>query len=317
MKRLLITGVSGLLGINLALVSSNPERTAGVYEVVGLVQSHPLTNTPFEVRKVDLRCTDTVKQLLDEYRPDVLINCAAITDIDAVESRPDRALYLNTELPGILAMECARREIRFMQISTDAVFDGERGMYTEEDTPNPRNSYSKSKLEGEKAVMAVNPQAIIARVNFFGWSLTAQRGLAEWFVTNLKANQPINGFTDILFCPLLVNQLSELLLQIFEKHLAGLYHIVSRDWMSKYEFGMALADQFGLDGNLIHPISSKEAGLLARRSPKMTLDTTKLTRDLGSPPPDIKSGVQQFFNLFQYGYPQKLHSFLAGQISVN
>jgi dTDP-4-dehydrorhamnose reductase len=316
MKRLLITGVSGLLGINLALISSDPGRAAGVYDVIGLVHSHPLIRTPFEVRKVDLSRLEAVKQVLDECQPELLINCAAITDIDAVESKPGIERGLNAELPGLLAIECVQRGIRFLHISTDAVFDGEKGWYTEEDVPNPTNFYSQSKLAGEKAVMAVNPQAVIARVNFFGWSMTGKRSLAEWYLTNLAANQPVMGFTDILFCPLLVTSLAEILLQILEKHLVGLYHIVSRDWISKYDFGITLAHQFGLDDRLIQPVSYKEAGLFALRSPNLILNTTKLTRDLGFPPPDIRSGVRQFFNLLEQGYPLKLHSFMDDQGSM-
>ena len=317
MKRLLITGVSGLLGINLALISSDPGRAAGVYEVIGLVHSHPLNRTPFEVRRVDLNRIEAVTQVLDECQPELLINCAAITDIDAIESKPGREIGLNAELPGLLAKECVRRGIQFLHISTDAVFDGVKGWYTEEDVANPPNIYSQSKLAGEKAVMAVNPQAVIARVNFFGWSLTGKRSLAEWYLTNLTANQLVKGFTDIVFCPLLVTSLAEILLQILEKHLVGLYHVVSRDWISKYDFGIALAHQFSLDDRLIQPVSYKEAGLLALRSPNLILNTTKLTWDLGTPPPDIRSGVQQFYNLFQQGYPLKLHSYMDAQGSMN
>jgi dTDP-4-dehydrorhamnose reductase len=263
------------------------------------------------VRAVDLNCFDQVANVLDETRPETVINCAAVTNLDAIESNPAPAWRLNAELPGWLAKECARREMRFVHLSTDAVFDGLGGGYTEEDPPSPPNAYARSKLAGETGVLEANPQAIVARVNFYGWSLSGQRSLAEWFLTNLAAGRQIKGFTDIFFCPLLANHLAGLLLEMVEKRLAGLYHVVSRDNLSKYAFGQALARQFRLDESLISPASSLEAGFTARRSPHMTLRTDKLAAALGIVLPDVTSGITRFYDLYTEGYPQRLRSLIA------
>jgi dTDP-4-dehydrorhamnose reductase len=310
MTRLLITGASGLLGLNLAVAASGRDSSPEAsYQVTGLVHSHGLVGVPFLVRPVDLNYFEQVTRVLDEMQPEAIINCAALVNLDATESNPEPAWRLNAELPGWLAKECALREIRFMHISTDAVFDGARGGYTEADLPNPLNAYARSKLAGEVAVFQGNPQAIVARVNFYGWSISGQRSLAEWFLTNLTAGHPIKGFTDIFFCPLLVNQLASLLLEMIEKPLAGLYHVVSRDSLSKYAFGVALARRFHLDESLISPASSQEAGFIARRSPNMTLRSDKLAAALGITLPDVASGIAQFYDLYTEGYPQRLRSF--------
>jgi dTDP-4-dehydrorhamnose reductase len=317
MTRLLITGVSGLLGINLALVASDASRGNGPYEVTGLVHSHSIGGVPFDVQSVDLTNQLQTLQVLDKVQPHILINCAAVTDVDKIEANPDLATILNTDLPGLLAKECVHRGIQFLHLSTDAVYDGKQGWYTENDTPHPVNNYARSKLAGENAVLAEYPQAIIARVNFFGWSLSGQRSLGEWLYNNLKAKKPINGFVDVIFCPLIANQLSELLINMLEKQLSGIYHVASRDAMSKYDFGVSLAHQFSLDESLIQPVSYKQVGLLAQRSPNLTLNTSKLTRDLGYPPPDIYTGVRQFHELYQQGYPQRLQSFVKVRTAVN
>ena len=316
MTRLLITGVSGLLGINLALVASDPKKENGPFEVTGLVHSHPIHGIPFDVQSVDLSNQHQTLQVLDKRKPDILINCAAMTDIDKIEANPSLAAVLNTDLPSLLARECARRSIQFLHVSTDAVFDGKQGRYTEDDAPNPVNQYARSKLAGEKAVLAEDPRAIIARVNFFGWSLNGQRSLAEWVLNNLRAKKPINGFMDVIFCPLVANQLSELLLTMLEKQLSGIYHVASDDAISKYDFGVKLAQQFSLDDTLIQPVSYKQAGLLAQRSPDLTLNTSKLTRVLGFPPPNISTGIRQFYELFEQGYPQRLQSYLQVRTTV-
>ena len=95
-----------------------------------------------------------------------------------------------------------------MHVSTDAVFDGQAAATTEQDTPNPLSIYARTKLDGERGVAEANPDAIIARVNLYGWSLSGRRSLAEFFFNNLSAGKRVKGFTDVYFCPLLANDLA-------------------------------------------------------------------------------------------------------------
>ena len=193
-----------------------------------------------------------------------------------------------------------------MHVSTDAVFDGECGDYTEDDEPNPLSIYALTKLQGEGYVAEFYPKAVIARANMFGWSPSGERSLAEFFYNSLSAGKPVKGFTDVYFCPLLVNDLSQILLAMLEKQLSGLYHTVSSNCISKYDFGVAVARCFGLDESLITPISVNDAGLSAARSPKLTLKSDKLARDLGETIPTIEAGMEKFYSLHEAGYPQKL-----------
>jgi len=205
-----------------------------------------------------------------------------------------------------LALESARRGVRMIHISTDAVFDGVDGGYSEEDTPRPLSTYARTKLAGERAVVEANPAAMIARVNFYGWSLSGKRSLAEWFFNNLSAHQPVKGFTDVFFSPLLVNDLAEILLKMIAKGLSGIYHVVNPESLSKYAFGIALARQFGFDENLISPHSVEESGLSAPRSHHLDLNTAKLTRDLNVTFPSQAEGLRRFYELYQQGYPSRL-----------
>lgn len=195
-----------------------------------------------------------------------------------------------------------------VHISTDSVFDGQLGDYYEDDPPNPINVYARTKLEGEIAVASVNPQAIIVRVNLFGWSLTGKRSLAEFFYNNLRAGKQVMGFTDVYFCPLLANELGKILLRMLEMELSGIYHVVSRECITKYEFGIRLAQKFNLRQDLIEPISIAESGLAAARSPKLTLRTDKLTQTMGEPPPGIDSNLEVFHQQYLEGYPKRIRS---------
>lgn len=298
--RILVTGASGLLGLNLSLA------TQPAHQVIGVDRSK-LSGVPFELLNLDLLEQGTLDRMFSASDPDALIHCAALADVEACQADPAGSQRLNAVLPGELAAGCAKRGIPMIQISTDAVLDGiKTGFYTEEDKPNPLGVYAQTKLEGEQAVLAVNPGAILARVNFFGWSLTGQRSLAEFFVNRLREGRTVNGFTDVYFCPMFVNDLAEILLQMLEKGLAGLYNVVGSEALSKFEFGLAIAHQFGYDPGLIQPASVDRSNLVAPRSHNLRLSVHKLSTALGRPVPGLSTGLVKFYTQYQQGYPQKL-----------
>ncbi len=301
--KILITGASGLLGFNLSL------QMHSAHEIIGVDRSS-LANTPFPIIKTDLLDTDAIPRILDESQPDALIHCAANANVDACELDPSNAATLNAVLPGQLASACLDRNIRFLHISTDAVFDGmKEGIYTEDDAPNPLGVYAQTKLDGEYAALDANPNAAIARVNFFGWSLSGKRSLAEFFVNNLGAGKNVNGFDDVYFCPLFVGDLADTLIGVLEKSLSGLYHAVGSRALTKYQFGQEIARQFGFDAGLIHPISVSDSGLTAKRSTNLRLSVHKLSTALGHKIPDFSTGLVQFYTQHQQGYPQKMWSY--------
>ncbi len=304
--RLLITGASGLLGLNVALEASRDHEVTGV-------QRQNLVGTPFHTIQADLLEPRTLERVLEQSRPDSVIHCAALADVDLCEREPDLAQAINADLPARMAEGCLRRRIRLVHISTDAVFDGSKtGHYTEIDPANPSGIYARTKFDGEQAVMQINPLAIVARVNFYGWSLGGKRSLAEFFVENLLQGNMVSGFTDVTFCPMLANHLGVLLLIMLKVDLHGLFHVVGPEAMTKYQFGVEIARQFGLDERRIQPLSVDRSGLVARRAHNLWLSTQKLSSALGIALPDFSTGLAQFHEQFRQGYPQRIHSFVPG-----
>jgi dTDP-4-dehydrorhamnose reductase len=300
--RILVTGASGLLGINLC------HEAAPHHAVTGVVNRNLIRTTRFPVVSCDLLEEGALERLLEQTQPEAIIHSAALALVDECEHHPDLAWELNARLPGRLAALTAGSGIHLLHISTDAVFGGQRGSYTEEDETRPLGVYARTKRAGETAVLEADPQAAVARVNLFGWSLTGKRSLSEFFFYNLKAGKPVQGFTDVFFCPLLVNDLALVLVQMLAAKLSGLYHAVGSQCTSKYEFGRELAQRFRLDESIIRPASLDDGGLTAPRSPRLTLENTKLTRALHSPILGFSTGLDRLYQLYQQGYPQQLFS---------
>ncbi len=305
MTRYLVTGASGLLGINLCL------NIASDNEVIGVFYQQKLSNPPFKVVQADFSDPRTPLTWIEDLKPDVIIHCAAMANLDACESDPLKAKQVNAELPEALAYLSHKNGIQMIHISTDAVFDGTKGDYHEDDQTNPLSIYAQTKLAGEHAVLAANADAAIARVNFYGCSVSGMRSLSEFFFNNLQAGKQVNGFTDVFFCPLLVNDLVDALLKMVNLRLNGVYHVVSRECLSKYEFGQRIANLFNFKVNLINPISVSNSGLLAARSPDLTMSTEKLAKALGYPLPDQQTGFERLKKIYIEGYPQRVRS-LAG-----
>jgi len=301
--RILVTGASGLLGLNLSL------RMTGTHTIVGVDRSK-LAGTPFELVQADLLEAGACSRLISETHPDAVIHTAALANLDKCEADPETAHSLNAEVPGLLAEACAKHDIQLIHISTDSVFDGTKeGIYSENDLPNPPGVYSATKLQGEENVFSAYPKAMVARVNFFGWSLSGRRSLSEFFYNNLSVGKQANGFTDVWFCPIFVGDLAETLIQMLEKGLSGLYHTVGSEAITKYEFGVRIARQFGFDPGLVIPISVEESGLKATRSHNLRLSVHKLSTDLELPIPGVSTGIEKFYTQLQQGYPQKMRSY--------
>lgn len=308
--RILITGASGLLGANVAL-----EAMSAGHTVFGIGNRSPLNTQDFVVLTANLLDPGELDRVLEQSQPDWVVHCAALANLEDCEKDPVLARRINSELPGILAERCRVGGARLLHVSTDAVFDGQKSHteppYTETDEPNPRNVYAQSKLEGEHTVAGANPDALIARVNLFGFSPSGRRSLAEFFLYHLMASKPVKGFTDVFFCPMLVNDIAHIFFKMLAtdssgRELSGLYHVFSAEALSKYDFGVRIAERFGLDAGLIAPVSVEAGGLLAARSPNLRMSVNKLSTDLGEDLPAFSPMLERFYTLYQEGYPQRL-----------
>lgn len=299
--RVLITGASGLLGSNLVLAAHD----AG-HQVFATSLTRPIQLPDVSWHAADLTSPEESAARMSAVEPDWVIHCAAATDVDQCEADQAWAFALNRDMARNVAEAAREAGAVHVHISTDAVFDGGPGLHAETDEARPINVYGLSKLEGEQAVVDANPKATIVRTNIYGWSPPGRSSLAEWFLEYLRQGKRRPGFTDIQINPLLVNQLADLLLHVLEAGLSGLYHIASRDSITKYKLGVRIAQLFELDADLVQPTESEQAGLRAARPKDLSLQVGKIERDLGVRMPEVKDGVATLRRLEQDGYRERL-----------
>ena len=304
MERILITGVGGLLGSNLAYTLRDR------FEVVGSYHSNPVNITGCTHVTMDLRQADQVESMVQKIKPQIVIHCAAETRVDYCEDRPEEAFRTNVEGTESLAKAAAQAGSKFLYISTDSVFDGKTGGYQEDAVPGPINSYARSKLQGEQVAQAEISDHLIIRTNIYGWNARPKVSLAEWVLERLESRCEVPAFADIFFSPILVNDLAEYLVQMIAMDLTGIYHVAAIDRCSKLDFAMMVCQIFDKDPDLIVASSSEDAGLKAPRPKNTFLDVTKISQALGKPMPSVAEGLRRFRSLKESGYVQGLRSIL-------
>ena len=304
---MLVTGASGLLGASLISLAREQGR-----EVVGLYHRHPVRFEGVKLLAADLADQTETSRIFQELRPSSVVHCAAETRVDWCEEHPDEAHRVNVMVPTAIAAICSRSEARLLYISTDSVFDGGRGNYSETDTPGPVNAYAKTKLHGEREVLRQNPTALIARVNFYGWNAQEKHSLAEWLLQQFTLGKLVPGFSDVFFCPVLANDLAEVILALLDANLAGLYHAVGSEPVSKFEFARRVALAFSFDPGQVVATPLADARLKALRPRDTTLNTGKICAALGRPMPDVDAGLRRFAELRENGYADRIKSHRTG-----
>jgi len=293
-----------MLGSNLALIAH--EELA--LEVVGVDLVAGLAQPGVETLILDLSDEPLVQEILGSKRPSLIIHCAAMTDVDRCQAEPASADELNVGVTSILA-RCARElDIQMVYISTDAVFEGIEGGYSEDDTPAPVNIYAESKLAGELAVMAESAGNLVIRTNIYGWNLVNKSSLAEWILGKLEAGEHVPGFTDVFFTPILANDLSDALFELVEQHACGVLHVAGSQACSKFDFATMLAEVFGLETSLVEPVSIHDSQLKAPRPVNTTLNIDKASQWLERTLPDVRTGLARFRELRDSGFLGRLRA---------
>jgi dTDP-4-dehydrorhamnose reductase len=232
---------------------------------------------------------DEMKAFLEKQNCRTIINCIALADIEKCELDPELADWINCELPGHLSSISKSLDSKFVHISTDAVFDGSTSYRRETDFPAPLSVYGKTKWNGEQSVMGNNHEAIVARVNFFGQSEN-KNSIFNFFYESLKSGKSVSGFADLYFTPLYAIHLVNAITELLNLNASGLFHVVGTERISKYDFGVLVAETFGF--STIHlkadSVMGKEGSII--RSSDLSLSNDKI-KSLGINLPSVRDGL--------------------------
>jgi len=243
-KRVLITGVSGLLGNNLARYFKDK------YEIVGLYCAHPVSIAGIQTKKCDLTDSDSIGRIIGQLEPSIIIHCASLTNVDQCESDPATANEINVLATRRMAKCVSDDDVRLVYISTDSVYDGVEGDFSEDVSANPLNEYGRSKYEGELEVLK-RKESVVLRTNIFGWNIQEKKSLGEWILHELRSGRMIRGFTDACFSSIYTFELARIIDVAIQNQLTGIYNCGSIDSCSKYEFAQRIVERFDLSKGLI------------------------------------------------------------------
>ncbi|MFT5519464.1 MAG: dTDP-4-dehydrorhamnose reductase [Enterobacterales bacterium] len=264
-KKVLITGGSGLLGINWALAIKDN------YDVVLGLHSKEVILEGVETIKIDIENIEVFRKEIDKMSPDIIVHTAGMTNVEQCENDFDMAEYINCTLSKNIATICNEKNIKLIHISTDHLYDGREKNLTENDFTCPVNVYGKTKLEGERVVFEECPDSLIVRTNFFGWGGPYKQSFSDWIVSNLRAGNKIKLFDDVFYTPILIDKLACVSMKFIAGNVKGIVNIVGDERISKYDFCSKLAKEFELPEDLIERAKIASSKCLTLRPLDMSL----------------------------------------------
>jgi dTDP-4-dehydrorhamnose reductase len=284
MKRILITGTNGLLGQSLLkiLCSENIVLASSQEQLAVLPPSN------WEYQQLNITNYDHCKEIFRNFAPEVVINAAAFTDVDGCENEKELCWQVNVKGVENLAMLARRYDIHFIQYSTDYIFNGENGPYSESDRPSPLGYYGKSKHAAENVLRQIGCDAAIIRTCvLFGTGYKIKNNFFLWILENLQAKNKINVVVDQYNNPTLAEDLALGTKAVIDTAAKGIFHLAGKDYLSRYDFALAIANNFNFSQDLILPIYTKELKQKAARPLRGGLKIEYSQSELGFNPRSI------------------------------
>jgi dTDP-4-dehydrorhamnose reductase len=289
--RVAVTGVNGLVGQRVA----RELRARGVDSFFFGRGAPRVEGGPYA--SLELTDADAVHRALRETRPDVIVNLAGLTDVDVCEEHPGAAWAANVDAVSTLARASRELGAHLVHVSTDYVFDGAAGPYDEQATPNPRGAYAMSKHAGELAVSTLLPagQWSLARTAVvFGWPAAGRDNFGSWLVGSLSRGAPVHCFEDQWISPTYVSSCAQMLCEVAERRLSGVWHLAGAEVLDRVTFARAVCERFGFDRALVVPTRMADVKLKRPRPARAGLQVTRAQRELAAKPLSLDLALERF-----------------------
>ncbi|MBS1272488.1 MAG: dTDP-4-dehydrorhamnose reductase [Candidatus Marinimicrobia bacterium] len=289
-KRILVTGANGLLGQKVVDAFAPHFRVIATGREEKSVR--PLTSATYQ--QLDITDKPAMKECFQSYEPEIVVNCAAYTDVDQAEVEKKVAWQVNAAAVKKMVRVLRRIGTKFVQISTDYIFDGTSGPYDESARPEPINYYGTSKLAAENEVKASGIEHLILRTNvLYGAAESVNSNFVLWVMQSLENNTPIRVVDDQYNNATLANGLAECIAIACVMNVHDVYNYAGTDLINRYEFALKIADYFDYDADLITPCKTEELNQHADRPRKSGLITDKVVKNLHIQLYDTEAGLRQ------------------------
>ena len=291
-KKVLVTGSNGLLGQKIIYSLIERKDIDLLASSKGL--NRLINKSGYKYIDLDITKNDEVKKVFENETPDAVINCAAMTNVDYCEENQDSCWKINVNAVENLAKSCEVSKSHLLHLSTDFVFDGKSGPYTENDKPNPLHFYAKSKLKSEEIVKKIMTNWTIARtIIIYGITDNMSRSnIVLWAKSEIGKGNTINVVNDQYRSPTLAEDLAKGCISIIDKSAHGLYHLSGPKTYSILNLVYQVADFYNLDKSLILPVTSVSLNQSATRPLSTGFDITKAKKDLDFNPVDFLEGIK-------------------------
>ncbi|SMH72288.1 dTDP-4-dehydrorhamnose reductase [Candidatus Nitrosotalea okcheonensis] len=291
--KFLVTGSTGLIGTQIIkdLTKTGNEIYAGYHE------SKPLGGIPVQL---ELTNNEDMLNIVKEIQPDVILHLAAMTNVDRCEKEKKLASQINTIATKMLSEQSSNNNSFFVYVSTDYVFDGEHGLKSESDAPNPVNHYGYSKYQGELAVQNKASRWCIVRTSTPFGIHDIKKSFPYFVIENLKERKEINILTDQYTSPTYVPNLSRMVIEVSTRQIQGIFHLAGASRISRYDLALLVSEKLHLDKNLLKQTCINDIKWIAKRPRDSSLDVSKSAKILKEKPLSIEAGLDYFIDEIRY-----------------
>lgn len=270
-NKVLIIGSSGMLGQDLIFTFHE-----NGYEVFGVDIIEDVSKNLKRFYKIDLATDPAIFNIIEKIEPDLILYVAAIVNLNICEDNKLLADTIHHTLPAKLA-KVKPKKTKFVYVSTDSVFDGKKGNYSESDRKNPLNHYALTKSLGEDELATIS-NCIVIRTNIFGFNDPLKCSLAEWAIKNLQSGEEITGFDDVIFNAIYTRDLAEIIEKIWNQNVPPLLNVATKGFWSKYEFLKMLSASLNFDPALVKRGNSKDINFSIKRPLNTSLSTIEIEK---------------------------------------
>lgn len=284
---ILLTGGSGLLAVNWFYSKKNEYS---VYLGLNERKIHP---DNCHVISLDFFSEENLMKQIEAVGPSVVIHTAGLTSVEKCENNPELAFHINVEISIMVANVTKRLGVRLVHISTDHLFEGNTSMLSEGEPTRAINVYGRTKALAESKIEEINPEALIIRTNFYAWGTSYRKSFSDYIIESLRNGELLRLFDDVYYTPILAENLINTVHELLDRNEKGIFNIVSDDRISKYDFGILIAEEFGLDKIKIERCSIYNKLNLVRRPHDMSLSNQKVKKLLGKNLGTVKQHIAQ------------------------